>query len=361
MARTALVTGAGGFTGTKLVSHLDQHGWKIVATDIQKKSRKQFYTETENAPHPEYGIEQVKEQSDDFIFADLTKIDTLEPLFERYDYDVIFHTASLFDYFADSETLDIVNVEGATNIATLAADAGIDHFVHFSTLGVLGEAGFDKPKNETSAYDPHNRYCTSKVKQEKMLRKQSSNRRLPLSIIRPAPIYGPGNQYGVFHIPLILAKMGFAPVYRIYPRSKQLVFPSIHVQDLCRMALFVADNRSQTIGETYNAVSECIAQDELLSFLGKAIGVPRIRVPIPYFAYKALSLYAVFHSKRIERIARSRDKRPKVDAPITEYLSHNMWYSNTKIRELGFEFNYRDPRHGLWNFISWCKERGFLP
>jgi nucleoside-diphosphate-sugar epimerase len=140
---------------------------------------------------------------------------------------------------------------------------------------------------------------------------------LPLTILRPAPIYGAGNRYGVFHILLVLAKLGYAPIYRIYPRSKQLVFPSIHVEDLCRMALFVATNRDETKGEIYNAVSDCIEQDALISFLGKAIGLPRFRIPIPYPLYKLLSLYAVYHSQRIEKIARDRGKRPKIDAPLT--------------------------------------------
>jgi hypothetical protein len=104
-----------------------------------------------------------------------------------------------------------------------------------------------------------------------------------------------------------------------------------------------------------------IKQEELISFLGKAVGVPRIRIPVPYHIYKRLSTYAIVHSRRIERIARRRNKRPKIDAPITQYLSKNMWFSNEKIRNLGFEFTYRDPRRGLWQFITWCKERGLLP
>jgi nucleoside-diphosphate-sugar epimerase len=361
MPQTALVTGAGGFTGTHMVSHLSRQGWDVVGTDLESEGRQEFYTETENAPHPVHDTAVVRERGAEFVAADLTEPDTLEPLFEEYEYDVVFHTASLFDYFAEEETLRAVNVEGARNIASLAAQAGVDHFVHFSTLGVLGEAGFDGPKDEDAPYNPHNRYCESKVEQERTLESISAETGLPLSIVRPAPIYGPGNRYGVFHIPLVVAKLGFAPVYRIYPRSKQLVFPSIHVEDLCRLALFVSRNRDRTQGEVYNAVSDCIQQDELLSFLAKALGVPQVRIPTPYPIYKALSLYATVHSRRIERIARSRDKRPKVDAPITKYLSHNMWFSNRKIRDLGFEFTYRDPRKGLWDFLTWCKEEGVLP
>jgi nucleoside-diphosphate-sugar epimerase len=361
MPETALVTGAGGFIGTNLIEHLLEAGWNVVATDLDEAERGQFYTETDNAPHPEYDPSFVRENQD-VVFepADLTKPKTLEPLFENYTYDTVFHVASLYDYFAEWEQLEAVNVKGAQNIAELAADVNVEHFVHLSTLGVLGAAGFEEPKDETAPYDPHNRYSESKVEQEKVIQSLHETRDLPVTILRPAPIYGPGNRYGVYHIPLIISKLGFAPVYRIYPRSKQPVFPSIHIEDLCQIALFVSESRDEAIGEVYNAVSDCIQQDELLSFLGKAIGVQRIRVPMPYPLYKIWSLYAMIHSKRIERIARERGKRPKIDASITKYLSHNMWYSNAKIRDLGFEFTYRDPKRGLWDFVTWCKERGLL-
>lgn len=361
MSETALVTGAAGFTGSHLLSRLVDEGWDVVGTDISAAERGQYYTETDNAPHPRHDASTARERSHTFVQADITEPETLDPLFEEYDIDTVFHVASLFDYFAERETLDAVNVDGARNVATRAADAGVDQFVHFSTLGVLGDAGFDEPNAEDAPYDPHNRYCASKRRQEEAVQTVARDQDMPLTILRPAPIYGPGNRYGVYHIPLVLSKLGIAPIWRIYPRSKQLRFPSVHVTDLCRIALFVTGKREQTAGEVYHAVSDCINQDALVEFLGKAVDVPRIRVPVPYQLYRGLSTYAVIHSRRIERIARERDKRPKIDAPITQYLSKNMWFSNEKIRDLGFEFTYRDPRRGLWQYITWCKEEGLLP
>lgn len=361
MSETALVTGACGFTGTKLAERLHDAGWDVVATDLEEADRDAFYTETDNAPHPAYDATALDEYDEMPLYpADITERETLTPLFENHDIDVVFHPASLFDYFADWEQLRAVNVEGARNVAELAAEAGVEQFVHFSTLGVLGAAGFDEPKSEADPYDPHNEYCESKVEQERVLQSVRDETDLPLTIVRPAPIYGPGNQYGVYHVLLTVSKLGFAPIYRIYPRSKQFVFPSIHVTDLCRMALFLTDHRAQSIGETYNAVSDCIDQDELLSFVGDSLGVPQIRLPTPYRLYKLFSQYAELHSRRIHRIAQQQGKRPKIDAPITQYLSNNMWYTNEKIRDLGFEFTYRDPRRGLWEYITWCKERGVL-
>lgn len=361
MAQSALVTGACGFTGHHLVETLLSEGWEVIATDLEPPDRSDYYTETDNAPHPVYDRETIADSTATFQAADLTEPETLDPLFDDRTYDAVFHLASLFDYFAERETLEAVNVEGARNIATAAADAGVDQFVHVSTLGVLGDAGFEQPKDERAPYDPHNRYCESKVRQERLLEALAEERDLPLTILRPAPIYGPGNRYGVYHIPLVVSKMGFAPVFRIYPRDRQLMFPSVHVEDLCRIALFVHEHREEAVGETYHAVSDCIPQDELVEFLADAVDVPSVRIPIHAGLYSRLAGYTVWHSGRIERIARARGVRPKIDAAITRYLAHNMWFDNRKIRDLGYTFEYRDPKAGLWDYVTWCKSEGLLP
>lgn len=361
MTRTALVTGACGFTGQHLVATLLDDGWSVVGTDLEAADRPAFYTETDNAPHPVYDQSTIAASEAEFVPADITDAETLDPVFAAADYDVVFHLASLFDYFAERETLEAVNVEGARNVAEAALAEGVDHFVHVSTLGVLGDASFDAPKDETAAYNPHNRYCETKRQQEQLLLGLHEDEGLPLTVLRPAPIYGPGNRYGVYHIPLVVSKMGIAPVFRIYPRDRQLMFPSVHVTDLCEIATFVTENRPRTVGEIYHAVSDCIQQDELVEFLGEAVDVPTVRIPIHYRLYKGLAHYTVLHSRRIERIARDRGVRPKIDAAITRYLSHNMWFANEKIRDLGYEFEYRDPKAGLWDYVTWCKSEGLLP
>ncbi len=361
MSKRALVTGACGFTGSHMLELLTDEGWEVVATDLEGSQRNAYYTEGEgDVPNPVYYDEFFDEVGAEFVAADLTDQESLEPLFDDGSYDCIFHIASLFDYFAEREVLDSVNVDGGRNIAELAAENDVDHFVHWSTLGVLGDAGFDEPNYEDAEYGPHNRYCRSKVQQEIALKKVSSGEGLPLTILRPAPIYGPRHRYGVYHILLLLRKFGIAPVTSIYPRSKQLMFPCVHVTDLVNAALFVHRNQEDAAGETYHVTSDCIGQDELIEFLAESLGVKQKRIPAPLFAYKLYGKLAMAVSHRIERKARAKGTRPKVDASMTHYLTHNMWFSNQKIQDLGFDFEYQDPRKGLWDYISWAKAEGMV-
>lgn len=360
MSATALVTGAAGFAGGHLVGRLIADGWNVVTTDLDPSARAEYYAPANSVLGPRYD-HGVLEATTSFVPCDITDPSDLDRVFDGRDIDVVFHLASMFDYFAEWETLYEVNVEGARNVGEAAVVHGVDHFVGFSTLGVLSGADFDGPNNETAPYSPHNRYCESKLAQERTLQELHDQAGLPVTVVRPFPIYGPGSTYGIFHIPYIIAKFGFAPVWRIYPRRKQLKFPSVHVDDLCRAAIFLAERPAKTIGETYNVGSRCIDQDALIGFLGDALNVPTRHLPIPHLLYHLMSRYAQWHGRRLHQAAKARGVRPKVEAPMTYYLTSNMWFSNAKIRDLGFEFTYLDPRRGLWSYLTWCKQEGLLP
>jgi len=362
MSKAILVTGACGFTGSHMIEHLAEHRpeAKIVATDLPGSQRSEYYVEApdSDAPQPVYYEDIHTEYNVEFIPADLTKKGEVEEVISGHEYDEVYHIASLFDYFAQRDALYAVNVDGTQHLlSALATQDSRCRLIHWSTLGVLGDAGFENPKTEESAYNPHNRYCESKVVQEQVV--QAFSNSLDITIIRPAPIYGPRHQYGVYHILKLLAQLGFAPVARLYPRSRQLKFPCIHVRDVVRCATYLAD-RPEAVGERYNLLSDPIGQDELLSFLASELSLRKVVLPTPYHVYALLAtgVYPLF--KQSEKIARRRQRRPLIDAPMIRYLTANMWFANEKLKSTGFEFIYEDPRDGLTEYIGWCQQHGYL-
>jgi len=357
MSKLALVTGACGFVGTNMVEYLRSEGWEVVGTDLKRENHKKYYCE-EGVLHPAYWEGFVEKLGVKFIPADLTKKETLLPLFE-HKYDAIFHIASLYDYFAQWDVLFKVNVEGAKNLAQLALENGVKRFIHWSTDGVYGEIK-DGPADETCPFNPPNLYSKSKVEQEKSLWQLYKEENLPLTVIRPAPIYGPRHTYGTYHILYLQAKLGTGTIVSWYPKKSTLMMPSVHVEDLVRAALFLAE-KDETLGEAYNVLSNCITQTEFMEFLAKALGLERVvRVPIPFFVYKLAAKVSLPLVRGVERTARKKGLRPKIDLPMVEYVTHQYWFSNQKIKDLGFKFIYEDPKKGFWNYIGWCKERGLL-
>lgn len=130
MSKTALVTGACGFTGSHMTELLADEGWDVVATDLEGAERETYYTEGEGSvPSPVYYEDIFEDAGAEFVPGDLTDRESLEPVFEAADYDAIFHIASLFDYFAEWDVLQAVNVEGGTNLAGLVRGVGTGHGV----------------------------------------------------------------------------------------------------------------------------------------------------------------------------------------------------------------------------------------
>jgi len=357
MAKKALVTGACGFVGTHMVELLKQMGWEVTGTDLEREAHRVYYCEAGDL-HPEYYGDFLRQLGVEFIPADLTRPETLEPLFAGRAYDAVFHVASLYDYFAEWDVLYRVNVEGARNLALLAGRAGVGRFVHWSTDGVYGEIK-NPPGTEDDPYDPPNLYSKSKVEQEKILWELHRAGNLPLTIVRPAPIYGPRHRYGVYHILYSIQKMGTGIVVSWYPKKHTLMFPSVHVLDLARAALLVSE-KPEALGQAYNVLSDNLPQPELLAFLYEALGVPYMRVPIWWPVYKYSAARGLEIIKGLDRRARKKGLRPKIDVPMVEYITHQYWFSNQKLKNLGFEFTYQDSRTGLWEYITWCKERGWL-
>jgi len=357
MAKRALVTGACGFTGTHMVELLVKEGWEVVGTDLAREQHKEYYCESGDLV-PVYIDDFLDRLGVEFIPADLTDRASLEPLFDR-TYDCIFHIASLYDYFALWDALYKVNVEGTTNLAELAVEHKVGRFVHWSTDGVYGEPA-DPPGDEETPHNPPNPYSKSKSMQEELLWKLHREAGLPLTVVRPAPIYGPRHIYGAYHVLYGIQKIGTGVIVSWFPKKKTLMFPSVHVTDLVRAALFVAE-KEEALGEAYNALSDNITQVELMEFLYKALGFDRVlRIPVWWPVYKLCANIAVKIVKKVDARARALGKRPNIDVSMVEYITHQYWFSNDKLKNLGFRYIYQDPRKGLWDYITWCRERGLL-
>jgi nucleoside-diphosphate-sugar epimerase len=139
-----LVDGAKGHTGTFLIKALLENDKKcnIIATDLPTDSRKELMTkETLFSKDLGYMIDILDNPRVEFIPADLTKPDTLEKLFKDKKYGVIFHLASLYDYFAKLDILRKINVEGTRNLLNIICetqDLNKLRFIHWSTCGVYG-------------------------------------------------------------------------------------------------------------------------------------------------------------------------------------------------------------------------------
>lgn len=198
------------------------------------------------------------------------------------------------------------------------------------------------------------------MKHEQVLFEICDRQDLPITVLRPASVYGPRIRYGVCHLLYLYRKVGTGFAFPVYPGHTQPRFPSVQVSDFVRAAIFARDNPAQTRGEIFHVTSDPISQDELVGFIARSLDLPVKRVPPSWPIFKTIARWLVKLAEHLEQPARSNDERSKFSASMSQYLESDFWFSNGKLKSAEFEFNYEDPKDGLWNYTTWCKRRGMV-
>lgn len=370
--RRHLVTGAAGFSGAYVVRELLARGERVVATDLPRAWASAETRSLLAAIGVELGHERLE-----VVPADLLERGTLAPLFER-PITHVFHTASLYDYSAPLARLRRVNVDGTAHLLEAAAAAPLARFVHWSTCGVFGKpctaaqgADTNLPFTEESSSPKNtpddavgpvgthlvNAYSISKWAQEKLVWRWHRERGLPVTVLRPAPIYGPGSSYGHGGIILAVAQ-GLTPA--LPADARNYVTASVHVEDLARFACFAID-REDTLGEDYDLVdNSVVSYHEFLHYIALLTGRRLRDLPLLRLDHARPLFEAGAHLYRWLE-TRFGVARPRVfEVQSATYLSSSYWLSNRKSQRTGFVYGYPDVREGLKDTIAWMKEMGWL-
>lgn len=168
-----LVTGATGFTGGHLVRALAADGCRV----------RVIARSTARAAGLPRGV--------DVRQADLT--DPAAVARAVGGVGTIYHLAAAYrEASHDQEGYRQINVGGTLNLLEAAAAAGVQRFVHCSTVGVHGHIAAP-PADETAPYAPADPYQRSKCEAEQLALAFARRRGVPVTVARPTAIYGPGD------------------------------------------------------------------------------------------------------------------------------------------------------------------------
>jgi len=317
--KVMLVTGAGGFVGRHMVDLLCANGHQVRATDLPLAARQPFPA----------GVE--------FMPSDITQADQVGPLLQGVER--VFHIAAIFDYSAPEERLRRVNVIGTRNLVQAARAAGVKHFVYWSTGSVYGEHPLQTPTSEAYTPQPFVAYERTKYEGE-LVCTEEQRRGLPVTIIRPASIYGPGSLYA---IGTLLQSMRRGLV-KIVPGSGQARGAYVHVEDVCRAALFLSEHAAGA--DVFNVADDsAYTMNELLKFLAGQLQVRPPVVSVPASVLKAAGWALHIASKVTGR-------RPLLERDTIHYFLYDHLMDNSKIKSLGFQFKWPDTLAGMKDLVS---------
>ena len=340
----ALVTGACGFIGSHMVEVLAEAGHEVVAGDLPSALAA--------APSDRTRWPEVCSAAG----ARLVPLDLTDPSSVASavkDAEVVFHIAAVFDYMAPESVLRRVNVEGTRNLfEALVKDGSCRRVVNWGAGGIYGTPRPDRiPFREDSAKEPGNAYLTSKWDQE-VLAHSYRARGIEVTSTRTTSPYGPRAAYGSAQLLLQLADKPVA----IANMTGNI--PFVHVRDLCRAALHLADHPAAD-GEAYNVTDlGTIDAIQLARLVADEMGGKvRVLPPLPLGALRrALSVAASVSG----RLAARSGKRPTLEYDQVQYFGYDFRYSIDKLLATGFRFDYPQPEPGLRETLRWYRDQGWI-
>lgn len=223
----ALVTGASGFLGGRVAQMLLERGDEVVIL-----------------ARPTSDLRHLSPKAVRVVRGDLSQREALREAIQQVT--VIFHCAACSTDWAPWQTYLEANVIGTQNLIAAARDAPkLERFLHVSTTDIYGypRAPCAEDHPFTDAGLPYNQ---TKGRGEAAVWQAHQEGGLPITIVRPATIYGPRGKDFTQEIAMLLRQRLMA-----YVDSGTAPGGFIYVDDVGQAMLDAAAS-PHTIGEAYN-------------------------------------------------------------------------------------------------------------
>lgn len=306
---TVLVTGAAGFVGLGLVRRLRADGEHVRALALPGDRR----------------LPELRALDVEVVEADVTDAAAIAPHFAGIER--VFHVAALVHGWHPWARYRAVNVGGTQQVARAAQAAGVQRFVHISTSDVFGVprdgAVLDESKPFAEWREP---YPDTKIEAERWLWQFHRESGLPLSVIYPGWVYGPGDE-ALFP--------GFAQAIRdgmlvFWQRDTKLAWA--HVDNLAD-AIVLVGRAPAAVGQGYLVHDDADGPtlEEVSARLGTILGKPLAPRYVPYAAIYAAAAIA----QAAWRVLPLKGGPPILTADVKAF-GYRFVLSNAKLRALGW-------------------------
>ena len=261
--------------------------------------------------------------------------------------DAVIHVAAVYrtanhpdSYYRD------VNVEGTRRLLEAAARAGVKRFVHTSTVGVHGHVA-SAPGDETTPIQPGDVYQATKAEAEALALTFGREHGLPVCVIRPGAIYGPG-------------ETRLLKLFRSIRRGRYAVVGSgkpfyhlVYIDDLVA-GFLLALERPEAVGEAFIiAGPRYVSQTELAGLIARHTGgsVLPFRIPAAHLKWMGALSEALFVPLGID---------PPLYRRRVDFWTKSRAFSIAKARRLlGYEPRV-DVEEGIARTAAWYRDAGWL-
>lgn len=322
-----LITGGKGFLGAHLVARLQAQG-----EDVRVLAR------------PPAGQAPANGE-DHVVWGDIRDPQAVDQAMEGVD--TVFHLVSNFRKGgSDKHEAHAINVDGTVNVLQAAHKHNVRRLVHCSTIGVHGSV-LEIPANEQTAFNPGDLYQETKLIAEQKVWDFYRETGLPISVVRPISMMGPGDRR------MLKLFKGIKKGTFVIVGKGQAYFQPAYIDDVVDGFLLCRDHEN-AVGEVFILGSEeYVTLNELVSTIADELGVqpPRIRVPLTPVLWAASLCEAVFVPLGVE---------PPLHRRRVSFFQNNRAFSIDKAKSmLGYQPKV-SLREALRRTIHWYQQQGWM-
>jgi 2-alkyl-3-oxoalkanoate reductase len=275
-----LVTGGTGFLGWHLVHRLVDSG-DFVRVLVRPSSTKDARGDI---------VDGIRATGSEVVIGDLKDEPSLRRAVESVE--AICHCAAHMQTRSPWSKFEEVTIRGTERLLQAALQERVSRFLHVSSIGVCGVDGRETVTEESPIdHSPGSRghYTRSKIESEKLVWRYYRKHNLPITVIRPGILYGPGRPPFVarFSLPI-------GPKLRIAVGRPQQRLPLAFVENVAE-GIHLALHCNRAIGKAYNLVDEPVFQKEYLALLRRVDPNKVCTILLsPALFYPVLSLFEQF-------------------------------------------------------------------
>jgi 2-alkyl-3-oxoalkanoate reductase len=301
-----LVTGGTGFVGSHIVRMLNRNG-------IVPKVLTRFNSDISSLD----GLEYIQ------VSGDITYLHTLHSAFQ--DMEVVIHLAAKVSDYGSPEDFKQVNFQGTKNVMEASLAAQVKRVIHFSTVDVFGVEKNGSFNDESLYSQSRFDYPDTKIEAEAIALFYHHTYALPVSVIRPTWIYGPGDK--TFVPKLVDALRHRIPVYF---GSQDNRLGIVYVENLANAVWHIISNK-ETVGKSYIVNDENIAWGRFVNQITQDLSLkpPLFTLPVNMAQFIARWMERIWKILKIK-------SRPPLTPYVVSFMGSNMEYKDTAIKKLGY-------------------------
>jgi nucleoside-diphosphate-sugar epimerase len=337
-APSALVTGATGFIGGRLVAALVADGWNVRACGRRERP--------DDLP-----------PSADYAAVDLAGDDDLGGLYEGVTH--LFHLAGASSSKSDEAEMHRSNVVATEKLLAAAPPGQLERVVHMSSTSVYGEEEqLPSPVPEDVEPRPSRGYGKAKWQTEQVVQ-DAGRAGLPVVVLRPVSVYGPGNEKLLASAVLDVAIEAFAGATTVPVPAEPIEQRLVHIDDLLRATVHVAQSED-AVGRAFNVVNERYpTSHEVASIVAGPFDV-EITLDEDPDAGPSYDDRKATHERMVEKGMQPRILLTKERFRFLRKANRNNRLSVDALLSTGFSFQETDLEASVARTITWYRDRRWI-